>query len=207
MSNQSPKHPLRHLPAALVATRACLGPVILALTLIPGQHAALIVIAIWIAVLSDIFDGIIARRIGVATSLLRRCDSMADLFFFLCVLISGWLGHAGALRPHLTEIMILLVLEAACNAVSLIRFRKTPATHAISAKLFGLSLLGAFTALFGWGVTGIPWYTMFTLGLITDADLLAILLLLPRWTNDIPSCYHAWLIRRGRPIRRNPLFN
>lgn len=207
MTDPARKHPLRLLPAALVGARALLGPAILALMLRPGHHAALIVFAIWIAVLSDIFDGIIARRIGVATPLLRRCDSMADLFFFLCVLVSGWLGHADVLRPHLLEIVILLALEASCNAVSLIRFKKTPATHAISAKLFGLSLLGAFTALFGWGVTGVPWYTMFTLGQITDADVLMILLLLPRWTNDIPSSYHAWLIRRGRPIRRNPLFN
>src|SRR4051812_25331923 len=41
------------------------------------------------ALLSDVFDGILARRMGIATAFLRRLDSAADIVFYLAVLWSA----------------------------------------------------------------------------------------------------------------------
>ena len=62
---------LRSVPLALTALRALLAPVVVALALLlpsrPAFAACLVV-----AFLSDLFDGIAARRLGVATPEIGR---------------------------------------------------------------------------------------------------------------------------------------
>jgi len=38
-------------------------------------------------------------------------------------------------------------------------------------------------------------------------DIVAILLILPQWRSDVPSCYQACLIRRGTTFRTWRLFH
>jgi len=45
------------------------------------------------------------------------------------------------------------------------------------------------------------------LGFISHIERILITLLLPKWTHDIPSFYHAYLIRKGVGFKRNKLLN
>jgi CDP-diacylglycerol--glycerol-3-phosphate 3-phosphatidyltransferase len=47
----------------------------------------------------------------------------------------------------------------------------------------------------------------FYVGMISRLEIIAILFLLRRWTNDVPSVYHAVLLRKGKEIKRHKLFN
>ena len=64
----------RHLPFALTTLRLLLGPIALACA---GMGAArLVFVPILVCgTLSDIFDGVLARRFGIATPALRRYDT------------------------------------------------------------------------------------------------------------------------------------
>jgi CDP-diacylglycerol--glycerol-3-phosphate 3-phosphatidyltransferase len=75
----------RHLPFALTTLRLLLGPIALdcALTNFPRWIYLPILIT---ATLSDIYDGILARRYGVATPALRRYDSITDVIYYLFIL-------------------------------------------------------------------------------------------------------------------------
>jgi CDP-diacylglycerol--glycerol-3-phosphate 3-phosphatidyltransferase len=65
----------RHLPFALTTLRLLLGP--LALVVAFCHWPRLIFLPLLVTgTLSDIFDGILARRYGVATPALRRYDSI-----------------------------------------------------------------------------------------------------------------------------------
>ena len=68
---------MRALPALLIALRGTLGAVLLALGLSgrTGWPFARLLIA---GLLSDIFDGVLARRLGVASARLRLTDSVTD---------------------------------------------------------------------------------------------------------------------------------
>jgi len=67
-----------------------MAPLMVALALADASWAPkAIVAAMTIGLLSDIFDGIIARRLGVATPSLRRLDSQTDAAFWLAVLASA----------------------------------------------------------------------------------------------------------------------
>ncbi len=77
-------HRLQHLPSCLVAVRVSLGPLLYLMT-VRGVAGAWLVLGLSAAFLSDVFEGILARRIGVATERLRVADSWADGWFYVWV--------------------------------------------------------------------------------------------------------------------------
>ena len=80
---------VRHLPLALMYARLVLGLVLLALAWLGVAHfAALAGGLITAGLLTDIFDGIVARQLGVSTEKLRRLDSTIDQVFWTSVVVS-----------------------------------------------------------------------------------------------------------------------
>ena len=85
---------LTRLPLALTLLRLALAPLMVLLSERP--HPLLFGLILTAAVLSDIFDGILARRLGVATPSLRRLDSAVDVVFYLAVGFALWLGYGSS---------------------------------------------------------------------------------------------------------------
>ncbi|MBI3544425.1 MAG: CDP-alcohol phosphatidyltransferase family protein [Deltaproteobacteria bacterium] len=197
---------LTHVPLLLCLLRMALGPVVIALAF-TGPHPALFFALLLTALLSDIFDGIIARRLGVATVALRELDSRADLTFWLCTTVALYIVYPEVVRAHANEIIAVLVSEVMIYVVSFAKFGRAPSTHAMLSKLFGLALLPGLTMLLCFGSAGFTFYLMVALGILANTEVILILLILPQWQTDIPSSYHALRIRRGLPIQRNALFN
>ncbi len=44
-------------------------------------------------------------------------------------------------------------------------------------------------------------------GIISQLDVILIILILPKWQNDIPSAYHAYLIRKGISFKKSKFLN
>src|SRR5476651_2233862 len=118
----------RHLPFALTTLRLLLGPVALAcaLTNVPRWIYLPILIT---ATLSDIYDGILARKFGVATPALRRYDSITDVIYYLFILAVAWTLCKPVISENWLAIVLILLSEATTMLVSFIRFGKYPATH------------------------------------------------------------------------------
>ena len=72
----------RHLPFALTTLRLLLGPIALACAW-TGVARLFFVPILVCGTLSDIFDGVLARRFGIATPGLRRYDSITDVVYYL----------------------------------------------------------------------------------------------------------------------------
>lgn len=68
---------LTDIPSILVGIRLIIAPALL-LDALDGHTSIWFIVGYLVAVLSDIFDGIIARRLGVSTVQLRQADSWAD---------------------------------------------------------------------------------------------------------------------------------
>ena len=98
-------------------------------------------------------------------------------------------------------------MEIAVYVISFIKFKKQPCTHSFLSKLWGITLLVAFTSLIGFSHAGIPFAMAIIMGLISQLDIILIILILPKWTHDIPSAYHAYLIRKGIEFKRNEYLN
>jgi CDP-diacylglycerol--glycerol-3-phosphate 3-phosphatidyltransferase len=185
------------LVLVLTGLRLLLGPLLvwLALRGIAGAPAVAVCLA---ALASDYYDGVVARRFGVDTPAVRRFDSATDTVFFLGAAWAAWLLHADLLRPWGWMALAVVALEIARYAFDLVKFRREAAYHAWSAKAWGLSLFAALVALLGFG-SAVPLVPLaLGIGVVADAEGLAISVILPVWTHDVKSVAHALRIRAAR---------
>ena len=198
----------KHIPISLIIFRLILAPVILGLVYFLREESRMIVIVLmYLGVFSDIFDGIIARKLNVSSQRLRRFDSQTDMLFWVSIGISTWLLYPDLISNNRIPIIAIFILEGMCYLISIVKFGKETCTHAFLSKLWGITLLIAFTSLIGFNHAGIPFYMAIVLGFISHIDRILITLILPKWTHDIPSFYHAYLIRKGVGFKRNKLLN
>lgn len=199
---------MKTIPYILTAVRFILALVIVLLSYSNSENSRhLILILMYLGLLTDIFDGIIARKVGVSSEKLRRLDSQTDLVFWLSLGIAAYLLNPDLIKGEWKGILLVFVMEALCYIVSILKFGKETCTHAFLSKMWGLSLVVAFTYLIGFQQTGWAFYLTVVLGFISHLDVILIILLLPKWQYDIPSCYHAWQIRRGKQRKKSIFFN
>lgn len=197
-----------NIPFALIVFRFLLAPIILALAYFIGDSAKItIVILMYLGLISDILDGIIARKQNMSSEKLRRMDSQTDMIFWLSIGFATWILFPKLISDNSVLIWTIVGMEIACYVISLIKFKKETCTHAFLSKLWGLTLLVAFTSLIGFNHAGIPFAMAFIMGLISQLEIILIILILPKWSHDVPSAYHAYLIRKGIKFKRNDYLN
>jgi CDP-diacylglycerol--glycerol-3-phosphate 3-phosphatidyltransferase len=154
------------------------------------------IICLTLALISDILDGIFARRFGVDSAALRRYDSTADTVFYLSAVYAVWALHPEALLANLTGLFLLLGLELARYMVDLYKFGRETSYHMWSAKLWNLTMFAAFTALLGFQFSGRLFTAAIWVGIASDLEGLIATTLLPNWRHDVPTAWHAYRIRR-----------
>ncbi len=197
-----------NVPIALIVFRFLLAPIILSLSYFIGESSKpIILILMYLGLISDILDGIIARKQNISSEKLRRMDSQTDMIFWLSIGFATWILYPKLISDNSIAIWTILGMEVACYVISIIRFKRETCTHAFLSKLWGITLLIAFTSLIGFNHAGIPFFTAIIMGLISHIDRILITLILPKWTHDIPSAYHAYLIRKGVDFKRNDYLN
>lgn len=199
---------MKTIPYLLILLRFLSAIAILYLGYFIGETSrALIVILMYFGLLTDIFDGIIARKVGVSSEKLRRLDSQTDLVFWLAIGFATYWLNSEIIKDHWKSISLIFGMETLCYIISFWKFGKETCTHAWLSKLWGLSLLIAFTFLIGFSTANWAFYLCLILGLISHIDVILIILILPKWQFDVPSSYHAWKIRQGKSIKKSVLLN
>ncbi|UFH31293.1 CDP-alcohol phosphatidyltransferase family protein [Chryseobacterium sp. C-71] len=199
---------MKNIPYILIAVRFLFAPIIFFLSYLIGEESRFLILALmFIGLLTDIFDGIIARKVGVSSEKLRRLDSQVDLVFWLSLGFAAYFINPEVIKNHWQSIALIFIMEALCYIISIIKFKKETCTHAWLSKLWGLSLLIAFTYLIGFQQAGWAFHLTIILGIISHVDVILIILILPKWQYDVPSCYHAWNIRKGKQRKKSTLFN
>ena len=183
------------LPAFLIFVRVALGPGMILLSFF-FPHGVLLVSCIGLALLTDIFDGVLARRWHLDTETLRRWDTRADTFFYICVLLVAGLRYPAAFERRWILLASLGVAEAAQHIFAAIKYGRHASYHSIISKIWGLMMATAMCALLGFGLDN--WFLDLTLGwgVLCNLQGLAMSLMLPTWHKDVPTLFHAARIRR-----------
>jgi phosphatidylglycerophosphate synthase len=179
------------IPIILIYSGLIIGFIIISLSLSEVQNYNLYAIFLFtIGLLTDIFDGIIARRLNISSEKIRKLDSNVDQIFFISVLLATYIKCPFFFEKNVFKLSILIGLEFFCYLICYIKFRKEIAIQIMiqcdSVLLFNCC---------------------FWLGLITRFEITAIILILKKWTNDVPTFYHAFKLRQGKEIKRNKFFN
>ncbi|WP_315055134.1 CDP-alcohol phosphatidyltransferase family protein [Chryseobacterium indoltheticum] len=199
---------MKIIPYLLIAIRFLLAPIIFFLAYLKGEESRFVILALmFIGLLTDIFDGIIARKVGVSTEKLRRLDSQVDLVFWLSLGLATYFLNTELIKSHWQSITLIFIMEGLCYIISILKFGKETCTHAFLSKMWGLSLLIAFTYLIGFQQAGWAFHLTIILGIVSHIDVILIILILPKWQYDVPSFYHAWKIRQGKQRKKTTFFN
>jgi phosphatidylglycerophosphate synthase len=199
---------LKKIPIALIYSRILIGIIILLLAIFhPVYYRVVIITLIAVGLLTDIFDGIIARQLKISSEKLRRMDSNVDMVFWAFVIIASYVISPSFYAKNCIQLITLIGLEASCYLLSFIKFKKEVATHALSAKVWALLLFATLIQIIASGNSVILFGFCFYWGILSRLEIIAMLIVIKKWTNDIPTIYHAFKIRKNKPIKRYKLFN
>ena len=186
---------LRHTPHLLVLLRLVIA-IILLVDALDGNVGVPFVLGLVAALLSDIFDGILARRMGVATERLRLADSAVDSILIICIFASLLLTRSEILKTYIGSLALNIGAYILSLMIPLVKFRQLPAYHAYSAKAAGALLFVAVAALFLFGdVSWLMWLALAT-WFISHIDRILITLILPESRTDVPSFLAAFALRQ-----------
>jgi CDP-diacylglycerol--glycerol-3-phosphate 3-phosphatidyltransferase len=141
---------------------------------------------------TDILDGMIARRIGVATPALRLADSWVDTWLYLWVVITLWTTHFDTLQRFAFPIFILLALQVSEWIYGRIKFGKLTSYHAWLAKAWGISLFFAIFAVMIYDYDGIIWWAAMILGWLSSIENWLLTLTFSEWHTDVKSIFYVW---------------
>ncbi|WP_055076070.1 CDP-alcohol phosphatidyltransferase family protein, partial [Pseudanabaena sp. 'Roaring Creek'] len=184
----------KDIPQILIGIRFAIAPLLL-LDASDHQTTWGFVVGYVIAILSDIFDGIIARRLGVSTPKLRQLDSWADICLFVSVAISTWLVYPQIIVDFRVPLLLAIAAQFTLFTINLIKFGKLPSFHTYTAKIWGLTLLIATVCLFGFVYASTLWLAI-AFCLINSIEEIVMTLLLPSWHCDVLSIFHALDLRK-----------
>ncbi|MDI3321192.1 CDP-alcohol phosphatidyltransferase family protein [Pinibacter soli] len=196
------------IPALLIYLRLVIGLILIFLSCLHFDgYKTTAIILLTTGLLTDIFDGIIARQLKISTQKLRRLDSTIDQIFFISVAIATYIQCPDFFKSNAVKLGILIMFEALTYLVSFLKFKKEIATHSIGAKVWTLLLFATLIQVIVQCQSTILFNILFWVGLLTRIEIAAIILALKNWTNDVPSFYHALKLSRGEEIKRHKMFN
>ena len=188
------------VPSCLVALRVMLGPVLFLMTM-RGATGAWLILILAAALLSDVFDGVLARRIGVATERLRVADSWADFWFYAWTFAAAYWRAPEIFHSFRLPLLAVISLQLFSYTVDLIKYRRIASFHAYTAKAWGITLFVATVALLGFHRGGMFLWAAIGMGIVSNIDGLAIKIILPEWQRDVLSVFHALHLRRTQSQR------
>lgn len=199
---------MNRIPIVLIYSRLLLGLIAIGLSVLHIKNYTPIALGILtLGLLTDVFDGIIARKLNISSQKLRRLDSTIDQVFFVSVAISTYIQCPTFFSANLTKLIMLISFELLTYLICFIKFKKEIATHSIGAKVWTLFLFATLVQVIFQCQSILLFNLCFWIGLITRLEIMAIVLAIKTWTNDIPTFYHAIQLRKGKQIKRHKLFN
>jgi CDP-diacylglycerol--glycerol-3-phosphate 3-phosphatidyltransferase len=190
------RHPawLRRVPNVLSGARALAVPVLLVLAVLERETAYT-----WVlipALLSDIFDGWIARAFGLESKLGATLDSVADSLMLFVSVYGIWVFHPEVIREHAWLCGVAVGLWALEDVLALARYGRLSSFHTYLSKVVA-NLLGFFIGwLFLFGFE--PWMLYLAAGtsIVASLEELALLRVLPEWRADVRGLW--WVLRERR---------
>lgn len=199
---------MKNIPLALIYLRLLIGFAIILLSVFQvANYPFLAITLLSVGLLTDVFDGIIARRLNISSEKLRRLDSSVDQVFFISVAMATYIQCPDFFKTNLVKLIILVAFEVSTYLVSYLKFKREIATHSIGAKIWTLILFAPLVEVMVHCQSVVLFELCLWVGLVTRLEILAIVFTLKKWTNDVPTIYHAVQLRQGKEIKRNKLFN
>jgi CDP-diacylglycerol--glycerol-3-phosphate 3-phosphatidyltransferase len=175
----------------LIAFRAACAPAMFVLACFdfPGLVLAGVLVA---AFVSDVFDGIIARRHGTVTPELRLADTIVDTVFYVATAIALHISVPGAYRGLWLPLVLLIVVHVSRSTFELTKYGRIASYRMWSARFLGVLLVAAFGYAFATGRPTVLLAFAMWVAIANEIEGFAASAILPNWRSDVPSLVHAY---------------
>jgi CDP-diacylglycerol--glycerol-3-phosphate 3-phosphatidyltransferase len=184
--------PRLSVPNLLSAFRIASAPALLVLAWHGAVGSFLALFAS--GLVSDVLDGVLARRWGQETPFGATLDQWGDFALWVSLPLGAWWLWPEILRREAFYVSVALVCLLAPTAAAWLKYREVPGYHTWSAKLSSV-LMGISVPLlllfdFSW-----PFRVAALWQILCAVDEIGITLILPRCRHDVPSLLHAARLR------------
>jgi phosphatidylglycerophosphate synthase len=183
-------------PNLLTATRIALMPAVLASAVAGSRPWFTALIAAALA--TDALDGFLARRLKAFSDFGRKLDSAADYV----TLVTGVWGIAllwpEVMRRELPWVMTGMVAFFAVIVYGFVRLGRAPCYHTWASKAGAVVCPLTLVPLLSGG-SALPFHASIVWLVLAGLEEIAIALLVPAHTGEMPTAWHA--LRRRRTHR------
>lgn len=149
------------------------------------------------ALVSDFFDGAIARLLKHTTEWGAKLDSLADFLLALAVLPCIWWLWPHLLEAELRYFMLVLVGSFAQLTCGYLKFGRAPSYHTWTSKSATLLLSISLIVLLYTQDVSAPFRFSAMLHLASTVESILITLIIPRWNYNVHSLWHALALTKG----------
>lgn len=190
------KKELFNIPNLLGFYRLLMFPVILYF-IISGKEN-LFAIFLVINLLTDVADGIIARKFNMVTEFGAKLDSMADNFTYLLAFLGIFFFKIHDFGPHIISFIIWFVLMASVILVALVKFKRFTSFHLYSFKIGGYIQGAFFILLFTVGFITPFYYFMVIWGILASIENITIQLIISEPRSNVKGLY--WILKERQEL-------
>ena len=159
-----------------------------------GYSGSLLAAILCAGFLSDIFDGVVARRTGTVTAALRRADTLVDTGFYAAAAVALSIAVPRAFEGAGLELALLVAVHVSRATFELAKFGRLSAYHMWSSKALGVLLVTTMTAAFVSGRPNVLIVATVWLAVLNELEGFVASVVLAAWTADVPSVLHAYRI-------------
>ena len=179
----------RTVPWILLSVRLLIVPLFV---MFPNCLNDLSVLWLYMAAfVTDYFDGVSARYLGIATPSLRKTDSAADTVFHLALAYVLFLHHPEVFRRSAIALVLFLVTAAAWYVIDAFRWHRIAGFHTYSAKVFSVALMVWIVLLLIGRNTGPLFAVILVFGALSNIEGIIISLRLRKDCTDVPTLFHV----------------
>lgn len=187
------ENPITNVPNALSLFRIGCVPVLLWFAWMGSRDAFLV--GFGLGLLSDVLDGIIARRFGVESELGAQLDQWGDFALWVCLPLAAWWLWPEVLRREAVYVVLAIVCLLLPTAIAYAKYREVPGYHTWSAKTSAV-LMGVSVPLLLIFDVAWPFRVAALWQLVAAVDELGITFVFTECHHDVASVFHAARERR-----------
>jgi len=180
----------RNIPNGISLGRLLATPVLLSAVLL--QHQELFKWLLLACLVSDIFDGLIARAFNLRSQTGASLDSVADWLVGLNMVAGLFVFQRLFLARNYGEILLVLGLYATEAVAAILRYGKLSSFHTILNRIAAYAQGIFVMSLFIWSYQGWIFKPMIVLSVLSCLEEFMLLYLLPEWRSDVRGVY--WVL-------------
>lgn len=181
------------IPNLLSAFRLVAVPVLLVLAW-KGCHQAFLALFVF-ALLTDVADGYLARRLHQESDLGARLDSWGDFALYISTPLSAWWLWPDLIIREAVYVMVVVASFVLPILIGFLKYRRLTSYHTWGAKLSAVVMGGSTLLLFAGG-PAFPFHISTGVLVLAQIEEILITVILPDWRSNVPSVVHAVRLNR-----------